>query len=97
MKQIPDITEAIAAKQGNEKWGTDLLSIAHKLNEEVNELIDSIVSHNLDGIDDELADCQFLITRMTLLREQSCSSLLRRAMKKHKIRETNPNYKKSNK
>ena len=94
MKEIPDITESIAAKQGNEKWGTDIFEILQKLKEEIKELEESTTT---DEFIDELSDCQFLITRMTLLREQSCSSLLRRAMKKHKIRETNPNYKKSKK
>ena len=94
MKEIPDITEAIAAKQGNAKWGTDFNTIIKKLKEEVKELEEATTPEEFI---DELADCQFLITRLTLLREQSCSSLLRRAMKKHKIRETNPTYKKSKK
>ena len=97
MKEIPDITEAIAAKQGNAKWGTDFNTIIEKLKEEIYELETAYLNHDKFDFDDELADCQFLITRLTLLREQSCSSLLRRAMKKHKIRETNPTYKKSKK
>lgn len=94
MKQIPDITEAIAAKQGNAKWGTDIYLIIEKLKEEIKELEETKTTEEFI---DELADCQFIITRLTLLYEQSCSSLLIRAMKKHKIRETNPNYKKSKK
>ena len=92
--EIPDITEAIAAKQGNAKWGTDFNAIIKKLKQEVKELEEATTTEEFI---DELADCQFLITRMTLLSWQSCSSLLRRAMKKHKIRESNPTYKKSKK
>lgn len=94
---IPDITEARAAKQGNEKWGTDINSIMVKLYEEFGELYKSLESGTKEQQIDELADVQFLVTRFTILLGETHQSLLLNAMKKHKMRETNPNYKKSRK
>ena len=92
---IPDITEARAAKQCNEKWGTDPRSILHKLDEEIAELNRSFEKGTKEQQIDELADVQFLVTRLTILLGETHQSLLLNAMEKHKIRETNPNYKKS--
>lgn len=94
---IPDITEARAAKQGNEKWGTDIKSIMVKLHEEIEELDKAWCCGTKEQQIDELADVQFLVTRLTVLLRETHQSLLLNAMKKHKIRETNPNYKKSKK
>lgn len=92
---IPDITEARAAKQGNDKWGTDIKSIMVKLCEEIGELDESLYSGTKEQQIDELADVQFLVTRFTILLGETHQSLLLNAMEKHKIREANPTYKKS--
>lgn len=94
---IPDITEARAAKQGNEKWGVDISSIMVKLYEEIEELDKALRSGTKEQQTDELADVQFLVTRLTVLLRETHQSLLLNAMEKHRIRETNPNYKKSKK
>lgn len=94
---VPDITEARAAKQGNEKWGADPRSILHKLDEEVAELNRSFEHGTKEQQIDELADVQFLVTRLTVWIGETKKSLLLNAMEKHRIRETNPNYKKSRK
>lgn len=92
---IPDITEARAAKQGNEKWGADISSIMGKLCEEIGEFDESLYFGTKEQQIDELADVQFLVTRLTILLGETHQSLLLNAIEKHKIRETNPNYKKS--
>ena len=94
---IPDITEARASKQGNEKWGTDISSIMVKLYEEIEELDRSFEHGTKEQQIDELADVQFLVTRLTILLGETHQSLLLNAMEKHRIREINPNYKKSRK
>ena len=94
MKATHNLIEILAAKSGNKKWGTDIQSIIEKLKEEVEELEAATTDEEFI---DELADLQLLITRLTIIREQSCNRLLGRAMEKHYIRETNPNYKKSKK
>ena len=94
---IPGITEARAAKQGNEKWGTDISSIMAKLYEEIEELDRSFEHGTKEQQIDELSDVQFLVTRLTFLIRETHQSLLLNAMEKHRIRETNPDYKKSRK
>ena len=95
--KTPDITEARAAKQGIDKWSTDISSIMGKLCEEIGELDESLYLGTKEQQIDELADVQFLVTRMTILLGETHQSLLLNAMEKHRIRETNPNYKKSRK
>ena len=94
---IPDITEARAAKQGIDKWGADIKSIMVKLYEEIEELDKALGSGTKEQQIDELADVQFLVTRLTISLRETHQSLLLNAMEKHRIRETNPNYKKSRK
>lgn len=94
---VPDITEARAAKQGIDKWGADISSTIDKLHEEIEELDKAWCCGTKEQQTDELSDVQFLVTRLTVLLGETHQSLLLNAMEKHKIRETNPNYKKSRK
>lgn len=96
------MTEQQIINYFSEKYGTGTFSRLKKLREEMNELIDAEIEYQFtfseqseEQLIDELSDVIAVAIHTAHCLGETSETMLNRAYKKAKIRETNPEYKHS--
>lgn len=94
------MTEQQIMQYFSEKYETDIFLRLKKLREEMNELTEAELKyvhafrhHNMEHLKDELSDVLTVAIHTAHILGETSETMLNRAYKKAKIRETNPEYK----